>query len=179
MKNDELTKIKNKLMSSNWTEDLHYGLKKLSPEESKSIVESMSDSEIKQKVNNRRFQNDYIADYIEYIWNISEKSFWKHVKCTFDMNAGVLWSDNMFYFEQLCSIEIPNDVLFKVVDFAIKCENSNKYDYNLICCILKAQVNDFKRIDEINNYISILDQKIQKSAKSKIIKMANTDCHYY
>ena len=31
----------------------------------------MTDSEVFSKVNNRRFQEDYIADYIEYLWTIS------------------------------------------------------------------------------------------------------------
>ncbi len=79
MNEKEINKIMRTLMGPDWTENLHEELKVLQPEDSKKIVESMTDSEIFQKVNARRFQEDYIADYLEYLWEISETAFWKHV----------------------------------------------------------------------------------------------------
>lgn len=83
-------------MKPGWTEDLHHSLEELQPEDAKKIIESMTDDEIYQKVNNRKFQEDYIADYLEYLWDISESSFWKHVKTTLDVNQ------NLWLFVTLC-----------------------------------------------------------------------------
>ena len=65
MDNKKLSEKKQELMKPDWTENLHHELQELPLQEAKWIVENMTDSEIFSKVNNRRFQEDYIADYIE------------------------------------------------------------------------------------------------------------------
>jgi len=126
MNDKELNDIKKELMKPDWTENLHHALEELQPEDAKKIVESMTDNEIYRKVNNRRFQEDYIADYLAYLWDISESSFWKHVKTTLDVNQDLLWSENMFHFEKLCSENIPNDVLVAVIKYAVECPENQK-----------------------------------------------------
>ena len=111
MDKKELEEKRKELMQPGWTEDLHYGLKELTTDDAKNIVESMTEDEIWRKVNNRRFQEDYIADYLEYLWGISENSFWKHIEKTLDIDQDLLWSDNMFHFEKLCQERIPDNIL--------------------------------------------------------------------
>lgn len=79
MDNKKLSEKKQELMKPDWTENLHHELQELPLQEAKWIVENMTDSEIFSKVNNRRFQEDYIADYIEYLWTISPIAYWKHI----------------------------------------------------------------------------------------------------
>ena len=61
MDNKKLSEKKQELMKPDWTENLHHELQELPLQEAKWIVENMTDSEIFSKVNNRRFQEDYIA----------------------------------------------------------------------------------------------------------------------
>jgi hypothetical protein len=95
MNDKELSETKKELMKPDWTENFHNALEELQPADAKKIVESMTDVEIYSKVNNRKFQEDYIADYLEYLWDISESSFWKHLKTTLDVHHHLLWSDKI------------------------------------------------------------------------------------
>jgi len=70
MNNKELKILKKELLEAPWTEDVHEGLKKLKPVDSKKIIESLDKTEIYSLVNVRHCQEDYIADYIEYLWDI-------------------------------------------------------------------------------------------------------------
>jgi len=178
MNDNEIKKLKAKLMKPDWTENLHHDLEKLQSEDAKKIVESMNNTEIYQKVNIRRFQEDYIADYLEYLWEISENSFWKHVKVTLDIDKGILWSDNIFHFEKLCNEKIPNDVLVAVLDFAVGCDDKFKPDIEAIGCVIKAQVEEFDRLSEITNYISLLTKEDQDDANTRINEMINCKCNY-
>ena len=66
MDNKKLSEKKQELMKPDWTETLHHELQELPLQEAKWIVENMTDSEIFSKVNNRRFQEDYISDNMDY-----------------------------------------------------------------------------------------------------------------
>lgn len=178
MNDKELNEKKKELMKPDWTENLHHALEELQPSDAKKIVESMTDEEIYSKVNNRRFQEDYIADYLEYLWDISESSFWKHVKTTLDVQQHLLWSDNMFHFKMLCSENIPNDVLAAVINYAVECPENQKQNLETIGCVIKAQAKDFGRMDEIKKHISLLDKNKQVLADARITEMVKCECNY-
>lgn len=178
MNEKELKEKKMELMKPDWTENLHDSLKELQQEDAKKIVESMTDHEIYMKVNNRTFQEDYIADYLEYLWDISEDSFWKHVKTTLDVNQNLLWSDNMFHFKMLCFENIPNDVLNAVIKYAVECSENEKQDLDAIGCVIKAQVTDYGKLGEIKKYISLLDKDKQVLANARIAEMIKCECSY-
>lgn len=180
MTDKEIEKRKTELMKPGWTEDLHHSLEELQPEVAKTIVESMTDNEIYRKVNNRQFQEDYIADYLEYLWEISETAYWKHVKNTLDLEHGILWGDHMSHFEKMCQNKIPDDVLKAVLDFALSVEVKDNYkqDFEAIGCVVKAQVENFKRLDEIKKYISSLEKAEQILANVRIKEMIKCDCNY-
>ena len=90
-------------------------MQELPLQEAKWIVENMTDSEVFSKVNNRRFQEDYIADYIEYLWTISPIAYWKHIIMSLNPSIGVLWGGDMPHFKRMCTIKIPVDVLHAVL----------------------------------------------------------------
>ncbi len=178
MNNKELIKKKNQLLNEDWTEDLHHGLQKLEPECAKQIVESMDDSEIYSKINIRHCQEDYIADYLDYLWEISKLAYWKNVIISLDVEVGILWSDNMSYFERLCNNIIPDDVLKAVFDFAIDSEKDSHQDLDAIGCVIKAQVEKFGRMDIIKKYISDLNNDVQDFANKRVFSMINQTCKY-
>jgi hypothetical protein len=178
MDKNEIEKLKFDLVNKHWTEELHLGLQEIDEEDARAIVESMDDDDINYKVNARRYQEDYIADYLEFLWEISEISFWKHVKATFDENVGLLWSDNMFYFEMLCHERIPSDVLSKIISYVGSCDDEEKQDLELLGCIIKEQVENFGRLPEIKNLISSLAEKQRYIAKKRTNEMINQQCNY-
>jgi hypothetical protein len=178
MNREELEEKKKELMQPDWTENLHYALEELQLEDAKEIVESMTDIEICQKVNCRKHQEDYIADYLEYLWDISKVAYWKHVKSTLTVEYGILLSDNMSHFEKLCKYEIPDDVWKTVLNFAIDCDERNKQDLDAISCVIKAQVEKFGKLEEIKKYISQLDKNKQDIANKRINNMLEYECNY-
>lgn len=178
MNNDEIEKKKKELMEPHWTEDLHYALKELDDDSAKKIVELMSDDEIYDKVNNRQFQQDYIADYLEYLWNISQPAYWRHVISTLDIHHGILWGDNMSHFEKLCQYELSADVFNAVMYFAVNCDEKNKQDMEAIGCVIKAQAEKFDRLSDIRAYISELEGVELDSLNKRIDKMLTSVCNY-
>ena len=176
MNDKELEKKKKELMKPDWTENLHHALEELQTEDAKKIVESMTDREIYQKVNIRRHQEDYIADYLEYLWEISETAYWRHLKSTLDVTVGILWGADMPHFRKLCTCEIPDDVWQAVLEFAIDCDD--KQDIEAIGCVMKAQAEKFGRLKDIKNYISRFDEEIKDSANKKIQEMLMKKCNY-
>lgn len=180
MDNEELKKVKKELMKPYWTEELHHCLEDLQPEDARKIVESMTHTEVYRKVNNRRFQEDYISDYLEYLWKISESAYWRHLIVTLDTTVGLLWGGDMPHFEKMCTSEIPAEVLKAVLNFAFRCDVKEDYtqDFEAIGCVVKAQVERFGRINEIKKYISSLNENLQESANKKILEMIKCRCNY-
>lgn len=178
MTNEEIKKKKDELMLEHWTEDLHHSLQDFHPDVAKKIIDSMSNSEIYVKVNHRQFQADYIADYLEYLWEISESAFWKHVVISLDTEVGLLWSDNMYHFEKMCKTRIPKNVLEAVIVFFIDCEKYILQDIEAIGCVLKAQVEKFNRLEEIHSYIKSLKLKDEKSVIEQVEELIKNDANY-
>lgn len=178
MNDKDLRKLKKELMKPGWTEDLHHGLKKLPQEDAAKIVGTMTDQEIKNKVNNRYHQEDYIGDYLRYLWKINKQAFWRHVKITFNTEVGVLWSDNMFHFEIMCKEKIPDDVLNSVLTFAIESPDTVNQDFEAVGCIIKAQVERFDRAAEIDTFILHLDEEKKEIAKQRIDYLLNCECPF-
>lgn len=178
MDQTERNKLKHSLLNEHWTEDLHHGLKEIDKEDAKLIVESLDDNEINYKVNLRKFQEDYIADYIQYLWEISPASFWKHVKMTFNNEIGLLWSDNMFYFERLCQENISHDILHMVVEYIGKCSEEEKQDLELLGDIIKSQAEDHDRLEEIKQITASLPADISHTTSARIDAMLQQRYQY-
>lgn len=173
-----LEKIKKELMKPDWTENLHHALEELPKSDAKAIVESMTNRQMYQKVNIRRHQEDYISDYIEYLWEISKTAYWKHVIVSLNTEVGILWSDSMPHFEKMCKLKVPEDVLKAILDFVSQCSEENRQDFDAIGCVVKAQAEKFKRLDKINKYISNVEKHKQDDIKRRIEEMLNKKCEY-
>lgn len=184
MDNKEREKLKHELVWSSWTEDLHEGLKQIDEEDAKWIVDSMEDDEIHFRVNARKSQEAYIADYIEYLWDISEESYWKQLEATFNLEAGVLWSDNMSHFEKMCNGAIPDSLLTAILNFMRDCKREKQsgdrfsMDLEAIYCVIKAQVEHYDRQKYIEKYISSLPEEDKGIVKSSIKEAINAECDY-
>lgn len=178
MKDDEIIKKKDELMLEHWTEDLQHSLQDFHPDVARKIIDSMDDSDIYVKVNHRQFQEDYIADYLEYLWDISEEAYWKHIIISLDTEVGLLWSDNMSHFEKMCNNRIPENVLEAVIIFLIDYQSNFPQDIEAIGCVLKAQVEKYNRLEEIHSYIKSLKLKDEKSIIAQVEELIKNDANY-
>ena len=178
MNNDEIEKKKKELMKPDWTENLHSALKELGDDNAKKIVELMSDDEIYSKVNNRTSQEDYIADYLEYLWEISKPAYWRHVIKTLDIHHGILWGDHMSHFGKLCQNELSAEVFNAVMYFAVNCDENYHQDLDAIGCVIKAQVENFDRLNDIRKYISELHGEKSDVLNKRIDEMLASECNY-
>jgi len=179
MKETELKLLRDELMKPDWTETLHDELKELTEIDANKIIESMTDAEIYQKVNNRRFQGDYIADYLCYIWEINELAFWKQIKITFDNEIGILWGDDMQHFRIMCENKVPKDVLFTMINYIVfDSRQESKNDLNAIGCVIKAQVKKYWEWSEIKKYILGLPDIENNEVLNFIKKLIKQKCPY-
>lgn len=180
MDEKEIDKKKKELMEPGWTEDLHHALEELPVDAAKKIVESMTDLEIHRKVNNRSMQEDYIADYLEYLWTISKSAYWKQLSFTLNTNIGVLWGGDMPHFWKLCNHNIPSEVFEAVLNFAAADEAKiAKQDFDAIGCVVRAQVKQFGKLEEVKNFISTLHKDTRDDVQKRIFEMINCECGYH
>lgn len=106
---------KDKYYSSYWVEERHHVLESMSPKDAKSLVDSLNQYEIEANVNYRRFQEDYIADFLEYLWAISKKTFWKHIETALKHPHGLIFSDNPTYIEVIKEQKMPKYVFKRLL----------------------------------------------------------------
>ncbi|GHV92712.1 hypothetical protein AGMMS50268_32150 [Spirochaetia bacterium] len=180
MDQDYIEEKKEKFMAYEWTEDFHNDLSELPEEEAIQIIDSMTDEDIDFRVNARLHQEDYIADYLMFLWEINPDAFWKQIKATFDNNAGLLWGGDMLHLRIMCKELIPDDVLLKLLDFVVHLDLSNKLaieNFNAIGCIIKAQINRYDRFQWISENIQKI--KFNNVDTSKVLrKLIDCKCKY-
>lgn len=178
MTDDEILKKKDELMEEPWTENLHQSLQDFHPDVAQKIVDSMDDDEIYVKVNYRRTQEDYIANYLAFLWDISKEAFWKHIVISLDPEIGILWGSSMPHFEKMCRNRIPEEVLEVVILFLINDVNKFEQDTEAIGCVLRAQAKRFNRLDEIKNYVRSLNIPEETEIINQIEQLVETEPGY-
>jgi len=168
--NKELENIKADLLSNHWTEEFQEGLEELDQGDAKKIVESMTEEEIDRKVNTRNYQEAYISDYLEYIWELSETSFWKQVEATFNEDK-LLFSDNDFYLEKICREKIPESLMSVIIQYMAFCDEDDSTDLDLLSDMINSQIKNFNRLEEIKINISYLPEDKQDRALVRLDEM--------
>jgi hypothetical protein len=173
---------KKKLLKEYLIENMQRSLEEMPLEVAKQIIDSMTEKEIYVRVSKRQMQEDYIADYINFLWDVSRDSFWKHVSATFDIKEGLLWGGDMLYIEKICDNEIPSNILEKIIEFWINYRTvfPGQYEQDIdgLACILKAQCIRFNRKAEILAYIGIKYPQDLASYQEQLDLFINKDCHY-
>ncbi|BEO47976.1 hypothetical protein SMQE20_25350 [Serratia marcescens] len=137
-----------------WTEEYHLYLEEMDKGDATKDVESMSDDEIHYKVNMRKYQQDYIADYLEYLWEISQKSFWAHILVMFSDETELLLSDNMKFASILCNEVAPREVISAIVKYTINADTQGVMD-PLCQDILSEIIQEQNKL--CNNGIALCD----------------------
>jgi len=93
-----------------WTEDKNKYLSELDEETARRVADSLLPEQIQILVNNRTFQEDYIGDYLEYLWDVSELAFWRHIEETFQSKDGMLLYDGLNVHNVLIQYDMPISV---------------------------------------------------------------------
>ncbi|WP_142418316.1 hypothetical protein [Citrobacter braakii] len=102
-----------------WTEQYHEALKEMDVNDAIKDVNNMHDNDVLYRVNMRKHQQDYIADYLEYLWELSPEAFWRHVEIMFSDETELLISDNMQFISILCNEVAPAAVIKNIVSYTI------------------------------------------------------------
>lgn len=111
-------------MSFCWTEERHHFLEKLSPEVAHNLLKLLDKDDLEIIVNHRKFQQDYIGDYLSYLWNLDEDSFWKHLGKTFESEEGLLIYDNNVHIEIMCAYDMPQEAWLQLLDSLLNAHRS-------------------------------------------------------
>ncbi|MFG0859794.1 hypothetical protein, partial [Pseudomonas sp. CJQ_13] len=103
-------------MSLGWTEDKHDYLTTVSPEVAKAILALLTPDDIDRIVNVRRFQADYIGDYLEFISDLDEAIYWAHLEKTFEAEEGFLLYDGDAHIAVMEEKQIPMSLWNLLID---------------------------------------------------------------
>lgn len=76
-----------------WTEDVHRYLESLPEPVVARVLENLSEPYVYRLVNHRYRQQDYIGDYLAYVWEVSADAFWDQIRVTFSSMQGFLVYD--------------------------------------------------------------------------------------
>jgi hypothetical protein len=95
------------LLAGSWTEDKHRYLMDLDASTAREVLQALEPEQLELIVNYRRFQEDYIGDYLEDVWNLDEDSFWEHMNQTFESDEGIVQYDGFRLNEIMCSFDMP------------------------------------------------------------------------
>lgn len=91
---DETREALAQFRSEDWTEDRHKYLMSLRPDLARKLLKSLTPDDLSDTVNRRRFQEDYIGDYLEDVFDIDREVFWEHIGKTFESGEGLLIYDS-------------------------------------------------------------------------------------
>lgn len=143
-----------KFMSFSWTEERHYFLKSLSPAVAKGLLATLSSEDIEVIVNWRRFQEDYIGDYLAYLSELDEAIYWEHLGKTFESDEGLLIYDHDAHIKSMETQEMPLKVWQQLLDslFGVYADElrSREYGYPLerFPRIIRVQTNNVQNANE-------------------------------
>ena len=170
-KNVNLSKFKEEFFSEYWVESRHDLLKSLRPEEAKELVETFDDSEVHRNVNSRRYQEDYIGDYLEELWDISKESFWQHIKVSWRHPEGTVIGDHNFHIGIMKTEHVPDDVWAEILN-SLTSEESYWMFMDFWHDIIINQTMNLKwkvrRQKQLLEWFSELDEKDKKLAGKRL-----------
>lgn len=152
-----------------WTEEYHLSLEEMNEGDAIQDVESMSDDEIHYKVNMRKHQQDYIADYLEYLWEISQRSFWAHILVMFSDETELLISDNMNFASILCNEVAPREVISAIVKYTINADTQGIMDSLCMDIVSEIIQEQNKLCDNGIDLSDIYGKNVSEEAKESFI----------
>jgi mRNA-degrading endonuclease toxin of MazEF toxin-antitoxin module len=105
------------IRSADWTEDAHRYLEELDEDTAAAVLDALPVEQIDQLVNFRSRQEDYIGDYLEFVWHANPQAFWRHIDLTFRSDEGMLMYDLDGVHTVLTSEDMPLSVWMTLLRF--------------------------------------------------------------
>lgn len=149
---ESIAEIYSQFMSFSWTEERHHFLETLSPEVAKELLDVLEPNDLDVIVNYRRFQEDYIGDYLTYLWSVDEESFWTHIGRTFESPEGILLYDNDYHIRVMCSHDMPFTIWLNMINSILILSRSKSED-SFIGCQLDVMSRIFRHQTEVSTTI--------------------------
>ncbi|HML78761.1 hypothetical protein [Geobacter sulfurreducens] len=140
--------IYQQFMSFHWTESRHHFLESLSPQVAKELLKTLEPDDIEVIVNYRKFQEAYIGDYLAYLWELDEDSFWEHIGKTFESPDGMLLYDLDDHIQVMRSYDMPLKVWNQLLNSLLSAyrteiaENSVGYPLDILADIIRFQTEE-------------------------------------
>lgn len=164
-----------KFMSYSWTEQRHHLLETLSPEVAKALLAALQPEDLDVIVNMRRFQHDYIGDYLEYISSLDEAIYWEHIRKTFESDEGLLIYDNNTHIRKMESSDMPMKAWLQLLDSLFEAYadeiNSRNYEYPLerFPTIISYQTGSAHNVDKKRAALIALFNRLDRSDQAALI----------
>ena len=105
------------IMGERWTEDAHHYLEGLPEDTAIRVLEALHPEQMFSLVNYRSRQEDYIGDYLTYVWEASPDAFWRHIEQTFMSEEGLLMCDRTDVDDVLTSVDMPVAIWMTLLRF--------------------------------------------------------------
>jgi len=166
-------------MSFSWTENKHAFLQTLSPEVAKALLASLSQEDLQEIVNHRRFQEDYIGDYLAYLSELDEAIYWAHLGKTFESPEGLLIYDDDAHIISMETRDMPlatwGRLLHSLFDAYAGEMRSRVYDFPLerFPKIIRFQTNGGRDSDAkraaLNSLSSSLGQEDRAALRHLVV----------
>lgn len=102
---EDIQELYVQFMECQWTEARQQFLEDLTPEVAKALLAALQPEDLEEIVNHRRFQEDYIGDYLAYLSTLDEAIYWEHLGKTFESSEGLLIYDDDAH---ICKMELSD-----------------------------------------------------------------------
>ncbi len=141
-------------MSFYWTEERHHFLESLSPEVARALLAELGPDDLEIIVNARRFQQDYIGDYLAYLSELDDDIYWEHLGKTFESEEGLLIYDDDAHIRAMETRDMPLKAWQQLLDslFEVYADEltNRSYGYLLECfpAIIHFQTEGARYINE-------------------------------
>lgn len=176
-KNPKLESLRKQIKSERSIETIHHKIMDLPREEAVELVDLFTNNRVFRNVNVRGQQEDYIAEYLYYLWKISPASFWRHIKSLLNPARDLLWGSDMDYMVIMARNRMPDDVWKKVIEFATQ-SNIWEQDKDAMASLLQAQCKRFNRREELDKIINSYPKTRKQAAKERIDELMKAPINY-
>lgn len=161
-------------MSFRWTEERHEYLKSLSPEVAKALLKLLSSEDLEVIVNHRKFQEDYIGDYLAYLSEIDEAIYWEHLGKTFESSEGLLLYDDDAHIVSMETMDMPLKAWHQLLGSLFTAHGdeirSHTYDYPLerLLGIVRFQTEGAQDVDAKRSALISLASGLEQTDRAAL-----------
>jgi hypothetical protein len=174
-----LGEIYEKFMSFDWTEQRHDFLKSLPQTVAKALLETLSSEDLEVIVNWRRFQQDYIGDYLVYLSELDEAIYWEHLGKTFECSEGLLTYDDDAHIVSMETQDMPlktwQQLLDSLFDAYASQMRTREYDIPLerFPKIIRFQTEEALDADEKRSTLILLASRLESDDREALTHLVS------